>query len=95
MTNNSLDDQGVWAELPANSLPSLQGERRPLWDWLTGETWEPLVIAGAWHPHRVSKAFRTLWPRARRVRCPRRKVYLYSWPELQEIAAFLGKEKWR
>jgi hypothetical protein len=90
-----LRQQGVKAEKPTDSLLTPQGERRPLRDWLTGETWEPLVVAGAWHPHRVSKAARTLWPNQRRAWCPRRKAYLYTWPELQEIAAFLGKEKWR
>jgi hypothetical protein len=83
------------AEKPDNSLLTPQGERRPLLDWLTGETWAPLVTSGAWHPHRVSKAARTLWPDQRRARCPRRNAYLYTWPELQEIADFLGKEKWR
>jgi hypothetical protein len=92
---NPLRQQGVEAGIPTNSLLTPQGEHRPLCDWLTGETWEPLVVAGAWHPHRVSKAARMLWPGQRRARCPRRNAYLYTWPELQEIAAFLGKEKWR
>lgn len=76
-------------------IPATEVERRPLLDWLTGETWEPLVVAGAWHPHRVSKAARTLWPHVDRARCPRRNAFLYSWPELQEIAAHLGQEKWK
>jgi hypothetical protein len=90
-----LREQGVAAELPTNSLLTPNGERRPLRDWLTGETWAPLVIAGAWHPHRVSKAARTLWPHKLRAWCPRRRAFLYSWSELQEIAAYLGQEKWR
>lgn len=76
-------------------IPAIEVERRPLLDWLTGETWEPLVVAGAWHPHRVSKAARKIWPYQHRARCPRRHAFLYSWPELLVIAAYLGQEKWR
>jgi hypothetical protein len=94
MKKPPLCGSGQVAESDLN-LPAIDAERCPLRDWLTGETWAPLVIAGAWHPHRVSNAHRKLWPHKMRSWCPRRKAYLYSWHELQEIAAFLGQEKWR
>ena len=80
-----------------STLPASGEQRRTLRGWLAAstQTWEALVVAGAWHPHRVSKAAQHLWPGTLRTWCPRRKAYLYSWAELQEIAAHLGHEKWR
>ncbi len=79
------------------TLPTTNEQRRTLRVWLAAseQTWKALVIAGAWHSHRVSKAARTLWPHKLRAWCPRRRAYLYSWRELQEIAAYLGEGKWR
>lgn len=79
------------------TIPAPDEQRRTLRGWLTASThtWRALVVAGAWHPHRVSKAAQYLWPGRLRTWCPRRKAYLYSWAELQEIAAYLGQEKWR
>jgi hypothetical protein len=72
-------------------------QRRTLRGWLSAseEIWHQLVVAGAWHPHRVSKAARKLWPDRLRTWCPKRRAYLYTWPELHEIAAYLAQEKWR
>jgi hypothetical protein len=79
------------------TIPTSDREHRTLRDWLTAsqQTWQALVVAGAWRPHRVSRAAQQLWPGRLRTWCPKRRSYLYSWPELQEIAAQLGQEKWR
>lgn len=99
MKKPPLGGSGQEAESDLN-LPATTEERRTLREWLLSspQRWERLVIAGAWQPHRVSRAARKNWQhqlQGPRPWCPKRRAYLYTWPELEEIAARLAQEKWR
>ena len=73
-------------------LPAGEVDRRTLREWLSvRETWEYLVIRSAWRPRRVRQAANRLWPHLMLDWCPRRRAWLYSWPEMQAIAAYLDE----